>query len=252
MRLNRYLTEADKYDNEYIGKKVIMPMLIKNCKPFLIEFLKTQKRGSDTRGDWSSGFKWFWRGTDKQITEIGEVPRRINRKPKDTPKILHDIIDFQFFKKFGWAVRSQGVFTNPSRGKVLPYGAYAYAFFPIGKYRYVWSDRVEDLFAEIYRRNLTPDKADHLYSDVVGNLNVLLPNTKEEYEEERKEFKKWLKDKDGWAAVVIDKSDDIINTFINNKMDRALAHSFEVVFDCKKYFLVEEQYLIHLERNLKA
>ena len=242
MRLQRHLTEADKYDDGYIGKKVIMPMLIKNSKPFLREFLKSQRK---------SGFKWFWRGTNRQVTEIGEVRRRKNRKPVDMPLKLHELLDFKFFQKFKWPVRSEGIFTVPDAASTFPYGAYAYAFFPIGKYRYVWSDRVADLFAEMYKRKLTPDKADHLYSEIFDNEEVLLPSSKENHEEELVKYKKWLKDPNGWFNEVVIRSDEIINTFVDNKMDMALAHKFEVVFDCKKFYLVEPQYLIHVERGLK-
>jgi hypothetical protein len=242
MRLNRYLTEA-KYDDEYIATKVIYPMLVKNSKPFMIEFLRNQRK---------SGFKWFWRGTNRQITEIGEVKRRKNRKPVDMPKKLHDLLDFKFFEKFKWPVRSEGIFTVPDQGSTISYGSYTYAFFPIGKYRYVWSDRVMDLFAEMYKRKLTPDKADHLYSDIVGNDEVILPTSKEAHFIEMKKYKKWFLDPNGWFAEVNMRSDEIINTFIDDKMGMALAHKFEVVFDCKKYYLVEPQYLIHLERKLRG
>jgi hypothetical protein len=242
MRLNRYLKEA-KYDNEYIATKVIYPMLVKNSKPFMIEFLKNQRK---------SGFRWFWRGTDKQITEIGKVTARKNRKPKDTPQKTHELLDALFFKKFGWKVRSEGIFTNPQPGTVMPYGAYAYAFFPIGKYRYVWSDRVEDLFSQMYRENLTPDKADHLYSEVFGNKEVLLPTFRETHYEEMEKYKKWFLDPNGWFAEVLERADKILNTYQDNQLGRALAHKFEVTFDCKKYYLVEPQYLIHLERKLRG
>jgi len=242
MRLNRYLQEA-KYDNEYIAQKVIYPMLVKDCKGFLVEFLKSQR---------TSGFRWFWRGTDRQITEIGKVPTRKNRKPKDMPVKLHELIDFMFYKKFRWSPRSEGVFTNPQPGAVMPYGQYAYAFFPIGKYRFIWSSRVEDLFADMYRRKLTPDKADHLYADVVGNNAVLLPNTREEYAEERKKFEIWFKDPKGWFAEVVKRADEVINTYQDDNMPMALAHRMEVTFDCKKYYLVEPQYLIHLERKFRG
>jgi hypothetical protein len=242
MRLNRYLKEA-KYDNEYIGKKVIYPMLIKDCKPFMIEFLKNQRK---------SGFRWFWRGTDKQITEIGKVTVRKNRKPKDTPQKTHELLDTMFFKKFGWKVRSEGVFTNPQPGTVMPYGQYAYAFFPIGKYRYVWSSRVEDLFSQMYRRNLTPDKADHLYSEIFDDDEGIIPTSKVKHLITMTKFQSWFKDPKGWFAEVLKRSDEIINTYQDDNMSMALAHRMEVSFNCKKYYLVEPQYLIHLERKLRG
>jgi len=241
MRLNKYLTEA-KYDDKYIAQKVIMPMLIKDCKPFLREFLKSQR---------TSGFRWFWRGTDKQITEIGQVKTRKNRKPKDTPQKTHELLDTMFFRKFGWKVRSEGVFTNPQPGTVMPYGAYAYVFIPIGKYRYVWSSTVEDLFSQMYRRKLTPDKADHLYSEITGDDEGLLPTSKVKHFVTMTKFKEWFKDPKGWFAEVLKRSDEIINTYQDDNMSMALAHRMEVTFNCKKYYLVEPQYIIDLEHGLK-
>ena len=242
MRLNRYLTE-EMFDNEHIAQKVIYPMLVKDCKGFIVELLKSQR---------ASGFRWFWRGTDKQITEIGKVPTRKNRKPKDMPVKLHELIDFMFYKKFRWSPRSEGVFTNPQPGSVQPYGQYAYAFFPIGKYRYVWSSRVEDLFADMYRRKLTPDKADHLYYEVTGDKQILLPTSKAELLISKHKFKKWFEDPKGWFAEVVKRADEVINTYQDDNMPMALAHNFEVTFDCKKYYLVEPQYLIHLERKFRG
>lgn len=242
MRLDRYLKEA-KYDNEYIAQKVIYPMLVKDCKGFLVKFLKSQR---------TSGFRWFWRGTDKQITEIGKVTARKNRKPKDTPQKLHELLDFMFFKKFGWAPRSEGVFTNPQPGAVMPYGQYAYAFFPIGKYRFVWSSRVEDLFADMYRRNLTPDKADNLYHEVTGDKEILIPTSKDKHLIATTKFKEWFDDPKGWFAEVVKRADEVINTYQDDNMSMALAHRMEVTFDCKKYYLVESPYLIHLERKFRG
>jgi hypothetical protein len=110
----------------------------------------------------------------------------------------------------------------------MPYGAYAYVFFPIGKYRYVWSSRVEDLFADLYRRKLTPDKADHLYYEITGDKQLLLPTSKAELLISKHKFKKWFEDPKGWFAEVVKRAERPLNTYQDDNMSMALAHNFEV------------------------
>lgn len=136
MRLNNYLNEVKDYILE--NGPPVWRILLKDCKSFLKELEKTKLSPS----------RWVFRGTkrirsDKGIEEI--IPRR-DRYPKDMPPELHNKYDEEFHRKFRWNPRSEGVFTT---GKFSTAGTYGQAnlVFPIGKYRYIWSPEIDDLYS---------------------------------------------------------------------------------------------------------
>jgi hypothetical protein len=130
MKLKKYLTMNESSIEDVV--KVIK----RDCKPFLKELEKVKNQGL------------LWRGSNQNITEYKKIKTRKDRRPKDTPKDVHDILDELFFKKFGWKVRSEGVFAHKVKGVVDHYGI-PYIFFPIGKYRYVWHPKIKDLYNRI-------------------------------------------------------------------------------------------------------
>jgi len=108
----------------------------KNCQPFIKEFK-------------SSNVKYFlYRATKKNIKFYDKIIPRKDRKPRDTPLHIHKLIDDIFKDKFGWKPRSEGVFVNPNKTVISEYGN-AYIFIPIGKYEYLWSPKIDDLYNEI-------------------------------------------------------------------------------------------------------
>jgi hypothetical protein len=129
MRLQKYLNEEEEYF-DYIG------IIERDCKPFL-SFIKVFKP-----------IPFVYRGVKSNKTFIHKTPRS-DRKPLDTPLETHKILDELFYEKFGWKVRSEGVFTFTYSG--AGYGT-NYYFFPIGKnFKYVYSPDVKDLFITIER-----------------------------------------------------------------------------------------------------
>ena len=106
---------------------VAISKIRENCKPFLSEKVI------------------MYRGSKKDIPLMRKTRRRKMRKPKDTDIRIHKIADKFFMKKFGWKPRTQGVFAVGSRTSAMSYGR-PYYFFPIGKFRYVWSPIKSDFF----------------------------------------------------------------------------------------------------------
>jgi len=133
MKFDDYVNETSKYNLKLYG---VVQSLYKNSMPFINELRK-------------SGDKLIWRGSNKSRTKsIIRVTPRQDRSPKDMPQFLQDELDAAFEKKFGWRPRSTGVFTTGNKNDAKSYGN-SYVFFPVGKYRYLYNPRIQDLFGEV-------------------------------------------------------------------------------------------------------
>jgi len=147
MRLKQYI-------NEEKSAEEIIQILKKDCWPFLSAMKKC------------SGSKNFWRGVISDYSDPGFLKKRVrqDRKPKDIGLDLHKTLDKLFLKKFGWKVRSSGVFATSDMGMAIGYGELC-LFFPIGKFKFVWSQHIDDLWSYTRRlaslhkeRNIDPQK----------------------------------------------------------------------------------------------
>jgi hypothetical protein len=144
MRLKRHLNVLGSNEklivlNKEMDKKVI-ETLKRDCKPFLNE-RKTK-------------YNLLWRGVKRQFEGLKKVKTRMDRKPMDMPVEIKNIFDFEFKKTFGWKPRTEGVFASPN-SDVRDYGNQVAILFPIGKYKYVWSDSIEDLWNEVADRGVS-------------------------------------------------------------------------------------------------
>jgi hypothetical protein len=72
---------------------------------------------------------------------------RTNRRPRDMGYEMQKNFDDAFKKLFGWKPRSEGLFVI---GDVDVAGGYAnttlYLVFPVGKFRFLWSPEVDDMY----------------------------------------------------------------------------------------------------------
>ena len=113
--------------------------------------------------------------TTQKIETIWKKVTRTDRAPLDTPQDIHDELDLWFQDEFGWRARSEGLFCWPLKftsqwvqGKWL--------VFPAGKYKYIWSDKVDDLWATLggYGSNLDNlmDAFHTHFSDSYTNKNI--------------------------------------------------------------------------------
>lgn len=126
-RFENYINENDEENAENI-----IETIKKNCKPFLKE--------------WKASNGFLYRGVkNADINDIAMRNRRKDRKPRDSNSSLSKEVDVEFKKKFGWKPRAEGVFTSGDYLATSIYGT-IYLFFPIGKYRYVWSSKVHDFY----------------------------------------------------------------------------------------------------------
>ena len=187
MRLEQYLTE------EYSPEEVIK-MVRKDCSEALNAMIRTHNA--------------LWRGSDDSFSGyIKAFTPRTDRRPRDTKKWVHDILDEEFEKKFGWKVRSEAAFATASKSVADGFGNRAYMFFPFDGFEIVWSDKVSDLtmkFVSVYRDNDFRNRA----------------------EEEEKAIRKVV--------------DGLMKTYKEGNIDQAIYSMNEISFKCKKYYLVDD------------
>lgn len=164
MKFNRYLTETTDIIVE--NGPEIWQKLKRNCRPFLKEYKKT---------GWV-GKKAIWRGGSaigvdtKKHGGIRLMVPRDNRQPKDMPPALHQKFDDDFNNRHGWYARSEGVFTVAKKATAASYGK-PFLFYPIGKYRYLWTEDTEDLYSFADGENLL-GYGDDTWDDYSGDYEM--------------------------------------------------------------------------------
>lgn len=68
-----------------------------------------------------------------------EIEVRKDRRPRDSAKISHELMDEYFQEKFGANVRSAGLFATGDKQTAVPYGKVYYVF-PVGDFKFVWGE----------------------------------------------------------------------------------------------------------------
>ena len=100
-----------------------------------------------------------------------KIPTRMDRRPMDTSPTVHAAIDDWFDEHFGFKARSQAVFgfgQGQRMSEVESYGP-VYLIFPVGPFKFVWSEDVGDLFGLLSNVDLKePDIEDELDRVLTG------------------------------------------------------------------------------------
>jgi hypothetical protein len=158
--------------------------------------------------------KIFYRGTSNIVSIYMIKSRRKGRFPKDTDYDMHKMFDNAFNKRFGWKVRSEGVFVTSNMVDADFFGR-PHIFLPYSSnYSFVYSKTIKDLTSQTNKHHynkklLNPEEANMLEN----------PNHYEPIE----------------VDVVIDK---LINTYTDKDIKSALNSDSEVVFNIDKYLLI--------------
>ena len=149
------MTKFIKYLNEKSPtKEDLIDLIQTNCQPFLKEMRQNNIKD------------FLYRGVNYGLNYWEVKKTRTDRKPKDTKQKIHELLDDLFLKKFGWRARSQGVFAIGDKLKICQKGyGHHHIFFPIGKYKYLWSPLVEDLYVQINMGNY------HEFDEYVAKSN---------------------------------------------------------------------------------
>lgn len=207
----------------------IVNKLKKDCSPYIKEMNEI------------GAFHFFYRGTYRSIKgNVDSFKPRKDRFPTDTPSHLHKKFDEEFYRQYKLKPRSRGVFTSYDIIIARDYGSRIGLFFPIGKYKYIYSTVIEDLWEELDQNKYTFMMYDE--SDVAFEAkhtwidNNYMPTDQEDFDRMddfiRKEVKKW-KDK-------VDKEiSDIVKLYTTRNLQNAIRGSLpEVAFLCDRYYLV--------------
>lgn len=141
------------------SEQELLPFLLENCAPFLREsgladnpahaaFAVRGIHGMRSSRD----SLWFTinNGVHEDRIPGYVISVRKDRKPVDFSDEQHEMLDDDFYYKFGWKVRSQGMFCfgESEEHDARHYGR-VHMVFPMGEIKYVWSDYIMDLFGHL-------------------------------------------------------------------------------------------------------
>jgi len=129
MKFKEYLTETA--DISMATWNELSTTLIKNCQPFIKEL-----RGARSL---------LYRGVRVIPKTYDKKSPRSDRKPRLLDTELHDILNKETKKMFGWNTRSEGVFTTNNYGNAKSWGKPA-IIFPIGNFKYIWNKNTYNLY----------------------------------------------------------------------------------------------------------
>ena len=190
-RLQKYLlNEAIIWNDIDINKWI--GILEDECQPYLKECRKVDD--------------FLYRGSPKSNSEgIFKLKPRMDRRPMDTPRELHNYLDKLFKKKFGWEVRSEGVFVTGDDYQADNYGI-VYLFFPIGQFKYVWSPKISDMLHYLDGKNFVEQTFGWELTADIENSKIL---------------------------------QDMVNTYTDKGLSKAIANEGEISVKCKEYYLFE-------------
>lgn len=113
---------------------------------------------------------------------IAKTVRLENRKPKDTSQELHDKINEYFEEKFGSPFRNAIHVTGDfSQAFEYAHGGYksgeVYVIFPVGEFKYLWSQEVADMLDVIFEHGLQGSSA--FWDD--GEFEIFAENVLSDY-----------------------------------------------------------------------
>lgn len=156
---------------------------------------------------------------------------RKERKPMDTTKIIHHIIDDWFEEEMGMKARSEAVFCFGEAARVAAkeYGELA-VILPIGKFHYVWSPKIADLYDDVIRK------------EIQNPARMGAPSSiKPEYV-----------GSDGKPDI--EKIHELMNglKYTINGFDKAVGDSVEIMVECDEYYVIPVVDEFQLEKIKKA
>jgi hypothetical protein len=137
MNFSNYITESDKIDS-------LFDTLNKECS----QFIKEYKRGICSFVRTSESYE------SKFTVDMFSVKQRTDRRPSDTPLLVHNRIDELLKSKFGWKPRSEGLFAwiAKNRGstwhwnRISNFSKIIRIVFPTNGYKYIYNDKIPDVF----------------------------------------------------------------------------------------------------------
>ena len=192
MNFYKYINEAKSFDK-------IFSILQKDCSYY---FNLLKKLRLDGR---------IFRATKDNISDIKKFQTLTNRQPRDMNPVIHALLDKEFYKKFGWYPRSQGVFAQMGHANDIEIYGKIYYIFPIGKFSILGAENIKDLFMYLQDDWLLVTKQDYISDALI------------------EKYREYIQD-------------EIIPQYTTN-YKKLYYSSSEISINCKEYYLVNE-YLI--------
>jgi hypothetical protein len=192
--------------------------------------------------------QFLYRGSETTVAN-GLMARRTsrleNRRPLGTSQKVHDMLNEAFVKKFGWPVRN-GVFTA-ERDRASGYGI-EYIFFPIGNYKYCYSDKVGDLFSVVMNLKYYYDNLER----GPGYNSIAQENLEDFYIKMWTYFGTKYRIRPAPDPADIPKAIKVImDNYTDKNLSVAINDGLEVSFKCKEYYMIEADYGRKITDGLK-
>jgi len=107
------------------------------------------------------------RNTNRYNLAVAKCP--VNRPPRDTNLAIHEIADTYFYKNFGAHYRSGAFFVTGSQEEASMYGdelgGETFLFFPMGAFKFCWSPRYADFYADLENEIYGEEENEFIWSD---------------------------------------------------------------------------------------
>lgn len=151
---------------------------------------------------------------------------RKDRKPADTQKEIHHILDDWFEEEMGMRARSQALFVFGENGReaATEYGGGLCVVLPIGTFHYVWSPKVKDLYYDVIREKVQTlprfEKPASIQPEFIGS--------------------------DGKPDL--EKFDELMKSlgYTINGFDKAVTSTSEIMIECDEFYVIP---LAHDEKH---
>lgn len=250
MKFQQYLNEAVYTKNEFndaiqqVKDLELFDMSIKsveeydtmlkdirrNCK----QIIKTYKKRWNPESNIYNNNVLLMRGMRGISNGFDIVTAQKNRQPKDTPRWIHDKIDDTFEDLLDIRPRSTGTFCSGDYDMARNYGHDNYIIFPIGKFDFIWSKTVRDLYI-----TLAASKAENYMYDKVEQDGKKL-YTKSEWDNYKYDGKST---NDELIRVYNEYVHDTIERDyeLNGSLDDAITSGKEIMVVCDRYYAINNK-----------
>lgn len=171
MKFINYLNESDSKDYNDL-----LTILEKDCSKYLNILRKSKNQNNILMSGRKSTQKWF------------QETIRKDRRPKDTPLVIHNMFDDVFQQKTSTRLRSESLFCTNSMGTASSYGK-VFIILPVGNYETWYHPNISDLYTYFNRYTIRKELG------VLQGLNAyetILEKLEDEWGFQNK-FNKYLK-----------------------------------------------------------
>ena len=194
---------------------------------------------------------------------------RKNRIPKDMPLYIHNALDDTFNRKFGFRARSNALFVVSDDNVAAEYGK-VYMIFPVGRFKYLYNENIDDLLHSIdtYRDEFDQEKwasekyADEIekeledaYEKYLKSDDVDFTKLPDSAKDQSKKFFFWkqkkkiiprimrnfkYEDKDEIGVEIIKEwAKDNLSGYSTRNLQKAIDRKVEVMLGCDEYLAVD-------------